>query len=126
MEAAVVWQAMNFFRDDIALNGNIIGIPNDHRIILLIACSTAYGLPKAILGLMAISLFLGMPKSGSLYPAILAMACFYAFANLVRLCVMTWSDAAFHLAHGPIGANIFDAAITTIVFLTAIMFTQRQ
>ena len=46
-------------------------------------------------------------------------------ANLIRLCIMTWSDPAFQLAHGPMGANIFDAVISFIVLVPAFTIAQR-
>ena len=124
-EAGLIWYILSFLRDDIHLSGNIIGIPDGHKIILLIACSTIYGLPKAILGLTAITLFLGPVNFRNLVRSALVVSVIYTIANLVRLSVMTWSDPAFRLAHGPIGANIFDAVISIMVILAAFTIARR-
>ncbi len=124
-EANIIWYMLSFFRDDIQLDGNVMGIPGGHQIILMIACSTIYGLPKALLGLIAIALFLGPVKTRPLGQSAVLVVIAYALANFIRLFVMTWSDPAFQIAHGPIGANIFDAAVTIIVFATAFTIAQR-
>ena len=125
-EASIVWSVISTFRPDLTLDGNIIGIPDGHRIVLLIACTTAYGLPKALLGFTAISIFLGTQITSRFKIGMILAALFYAFANLVRLVVMTWSDDAFHIAHGPIGTNIFDAATTLFIFLAAFLISEKR
>ena len=124
-EASILWHMLSVFRDDIHLSGNIIGIPGGHQVILMIACATVYGLPKAMLGLTAIALYLGPINVKHLIKSAVVVVAFYAFANLIRLCIMTWSDPAFQLAHGPMGANIFDAVISFIVLVPAFTIAQR-
>ena len=124
-EASIVWHLLSIIRPDIHLNGNIIGIPGSHQIILMIACSTIYGLPKALLGLMAISLFLGPIHIRNLIKSAIVVVAIYAIANLIRLTIMTWSDQAFQIAHGPVGTNIFDALISIIILITAFTLAQR-
>ena len=125
-EASLVWQIISQFRDDLTLNGNIIGLADGHRIVLLIACTTAYGLPKAALGFFAISLFLRNQNPKSLFNGLVATVIFYAAANLVRLISMSWSEPLFHIAHGPIGTNLFDATTTAAIFLIAFVLSERQ
>jgi len=126
LEASIVWHAISYLRDDLMLNGNIIGIPDGHRIVLLIACTALYGLPKAALGYAAISLYLGNSKAKSLLAGLSATIIFYAAANLVRLIAMTWSEEAFHIAHGAIGANIFDGLTTAAIFAIAFLVCELK
>ena len=121
LEAGIIWHAVSYLRSDLMLNGNIIGIPDGHRIVLLIACTTIYGLPKAALGFTAISLYLGNAKTKSLLTGLSATFAIYTIANLIRLIAMTWSEAAFHIAHGPIGSNIFDGLTTAAIFAIAFL-----
>ena len=126
IEASIVWHAISFLKNDIAINGNIIGMPDGHRIVLLIGCTTAFGLPKTLLGFTAISLVLGKLKPATFVNGLLIMTATYAIANLIRLCIMSWSDPAFHLAHGPIGSNIFDAFTTAALISIAFLLSEKR
>ena len=120
-EASLIWHSVSLFRSDLILDGNIIGIPDSHRIVLLIACTTAYGLPKAALGFMAITLFFGNLNPKSIIKGLSATLILYATTNIIRLISMAWSDHVFHIAHGPIGSNIFDATTTAAIFAIAFL-----
>ena len=125
-EASLAWHTVSLFRSDLILDGNIIGIPDSHRVVILIACTTAYGLPKAALGFMAITLFLGDLNSKSILKGLSLTLILYAVANMIRLISMAWSDQVFHIAHGPIGSNIFDATTTALIFAIAFLTSERR
>lgn len=58
---------------------------------------------------MGVAQLLGGADRQRAWRACLAFAVFFAVANLMRLSAMAWSSEVYHLVHGPLGANIFDA-----------------
>lgn len=119
-EAFVVGHLVALVRPDIVQSGNVIGNPEVHSLILMTACTTANGCPLALLALTAVWLVLGGTEAGRgahrrLWVAGCALVALYACANVVRLAFMSLSGDAYALAHGPIGANLFDAATSFAV-----------
>jgi hypothetical protein len=115
-EAFIVGQLVALVRPDIVQSGNVIGNPATHSLILMTACTTANGLPVALLALVAVTCLLG-GGSQRLPRAAISLALFYAVTNIVRLAIMSLSGDAYALAHGPIGANIFDGLQTLAVLV---------
>ena len=116
LEAQAVTALLAPLRSDITVSQNLMGVVGGHQVLLLPACATAYLLPKAILAFAAVTLFMGTQKPlRGLITVAAATALILAFANWGRLAWMTWSHYDYTLAHGPIGANLFDVTQTAII-----------
>ena len=125
VEAHVVVALLAPLRPDVSVSANLMGVIGGHQVLLLAACSSAYLIPKAIVALAALITFMGSRLDrAAIWKLALATAAVLALANWVRLAIMTWSDAVFQIAHGPIGANVFDL-LQTMVILAAGMWASR-
>ncbi|MDX2156770.1 MAG: hypothetical protein SFW09_09685 [Hyphomicrobiaceae bacterium] len=114
-EAYVVGQLVGLVRPDIVQSGNVIGIPDQHNLVLMTACTTADALPWAALALVSVALLLGNPEPRRTFAAVAILAVAYALANAARLGAMSWSGDMYALIHGPIGRNVFDLLQTVAV-----------
>ncbi len=125
VEAHLVTSLLHILRDDVSVSANLMGVIGGHQVLLLPACASAYLIPKAIVALAALTVFMG---------AKLELRCFIKLAlstvvvltllNWVRLAIMTMSYELYELAHGPIGANLFDLTQTAII-IAAGMWASR-
>lgn len=98
--------------------GNLITMPWGHSVVILITCSTGYGLPLSMLSMAALASRNEAPaKRIAVAAAGLAVA--YFLANLVRLCLLAWSPEFYHVGHGPIGMGAFDAVATVLTLAAA-------
>ena len=111
---------LSWFRDDIAINGNVVGVPTGHNVIVLTVCTTAYALPRAILGYAAVLHLAGGANRRRWLGAGLAAAVLAIAFNLLRLSLMTWSLDYYQFLHGPVGANIIDGAQTIGIIVLAL------
>ena len=111
-EAFLVGQLVALVRPDIVQSGNVIGNPETHSLILMTACTTANGLPLALLALVAVTRLLGGSDWRRMPMAAAGLAFLYGMSNIVRLAIMSLSGDAYAITHGPIGANIFDGLLT--------------
>ena len=113
------------FRGDVSVSANLIGAIGGHQILLLPACASAYLIPKAIVALAAVTIFMGAKiESRDFVKTVLVTVVVLCIANWVRLAIMTWSNDLYHLAHGPVGANAFDLVQTAII-IAAGMWASR-
>lgn len=124
-EAWIVASLLSLLRADISQAGNVIATGAGHSVVLMTACSSLEGLPKSLLATVAIAHVAAEGRPHSLIPVLAGVGAAYLLANLVRLTLITWSAPMFALAHGPIGANAFDAAMTILV-LAAGMQASRE
>jgi hypothetical protein len=117
VEAAAAAQLLMLFRDDIVLAGNVIASARDasHSLIVMVACSSAEALPKALTAALAIACALGGLRRDQLAFGLLTLVLIGVVANVVRLAAMAWSGEMFALVHGPIGASVYDALQTGLV-----------
>lgn len=120
-EAWVVGIALSTFMSGVLQSGNVVGVPDQHTLIVMTACSFADGLPRAILGLAAVMYFVGSFQLRQFIWAAAAVSALFVIGNFIRLTLMATSAEWHALAHGPIGANVFDAAITLAVFALALV-----
>lgn len=111
---------LSWLRDDIEIHGNVVGAPAGHNVVVLTVCSTAYVLPRALLGFAALVHLAGGAPRQRMLIAGLAAGLLVIAVNLTRLSVMAWSTEHYWFMHGPIGANIVDATQTLAVVLVAI------
>ncbi len=111
---------LSWFRSDIAMNGNVVGVPTGHNVVVLTVCSTAYVLPRALLGFAAVAHVAGSAPRRRWLAAGSVAAVLVIAINLTRLSLMTWSNDWYWFLHGPIGVNIIDAAQTLAVVLAAL------
>jgi hypothetical protein len=107
-EATLVGLVLGLVRPDIAQDGNVIGNPDSHVLVLMTACTTADALPMAALATLAVALFLGGIDRQRLGQAIAVLGLAYVAANTARLGAMAWSAEGYQLWHGPVGRNLFD------------------
>ncbi|MFM1813691.1 MAG: hypothetical protein RLZ98_386 [Pseudomonadota bacterium] len=124
-EAHAVWSMLALLRPDISVTGNVVGIPGGHQVIILAACSTAYILPKALLALYAVAAFVDSVDWARLAWWALGLAILITAGNWLRLAAMSWSAPMFELAHGPVGANIFDLFQTALVVAPGLLLCKR-
>ncbi|MEL7049028.1 MAG: hypothetical protein AAFO75_08735 [Pseudomonadota bacterium] len=123
LEAAVVATLLSTFKDGVVHTGNVVGNPEHFTLIVMAACSTLDGLPKALLGLTAVLWLTGALSSRTLLTSGTALVAIYTIANFARLTVMATSQDLYQLAHGPIGAGIFDGLIVISVFALSMVWT---
>jgi hypothetical protein len=109
---------LQFIVPGIERTGNVLGVPGGHRIVILVGCSTASGLPLVLLGLAALSLRDGrLPRHFG--PAALGLAALYTTANLLRLTFLGVSADFYRLGHGPYGEMLFDALVVSMPLIIA-------
>lgn len=112
-DAAAVEHILRLVMPEVQRDGNVVGVPEGHRIVVLAGCSTLNGLPLTLLGLAALCLRGGRLPRGFRWRALLAML-LYAVANLARLTLLGVSDAAYRAGHGAYGQSVFDALVTLL------------
>lgn len=114
-DAHAVYALLTRLRPDMAVTGNVVGVPNAHNLVILTACTSASGLPKALLGIGALTLLANGLDRRRMGLALVATLLLNPAVNLLRLSLMAWSSEFYLLIHGPVGANLFDLAQTAIV-----------
>ncbi len=125
LEAHVIGAGLALFRADLTVAGNVVGIPGGHQVILLAACSSAYLVPKAVLAVFAMAQFFQSALTAPLVRLLIVTALLLTAANWLRLGVMVWSDPMFRLAHGPVGANVFDLVQTALILWAGYLLCRR-
>ncbi|MEO1544866.1 MAG: hypothetical protein AAFR75_12735 [Pseudomonadota bacterium] len=123
VEAAIVALVLSTFTDGVVQSGNVVGNPDVFSLIVLTACSTLDTLPKALLGLAAVMWLSDTLQQRSYIASAIMLAALYVVANLARLTIMAMSNDLYDLAHGPIGAGIFDGIIVASVFALSLCWT---
>jgi hypothetical protein len=108
---------LSWFRNDIEIHGNVVGVPAGHNLVVLTVCSTAYGLPRALLGLATMVIFAGGARPVRWLAAGVVAAVVYTAINLLRLCLMTWSSDFYWLLHLQPGGSLINLAQTLAVVL---------
>lgn len=119
-EAFLVHQLIAPWRPEIVQVGNVVGDPLAHSLIVMTRCTTADALPIAAIAVVSVALLLAGTAPldwGRVVRACAGLAAFAAITNLLRLAVMAWSAESYDLAHGPIGANVYDLLQTGAVLL---------
>ena len=114
-DAHAVWTILSWLRPGLAVTGNVVGVPEGHNLIIMTACTSASGLPKALLGLAALTVLANRPLSRRLALAAAGVAVLSVAINLTRLVLMASSGDLYTLIHGPVGANVFDLIQTLVV-----------
>ena len=121
VEAHLIVSFLAPLRSDISVSSNLMGVIGGHQVLLLAACSSAYLIPKAMVALAAIAVFMGTRIEGRRFVKVaLGTALCLLLANCLRLAIMTWSYDLYLLGHGPVGANAFDLFQTLIIFAAGI------
>ena len=115
LDAHAVWGILSWFRSDLAVAGNVVGVPTGHNLIIMTACTSASLTPKALLGLAALNMLADGKVGRRLGAAAVAVAVLSVGINLLRLLLMASSADLYALIHGPVGANGFDALQTLAV-----------
>lgn len=110
LDAHLVWGMLSPLRPDISVTGNVVGVSDGHNLIIMTACTSASLMPKALLGLAALTMLAGGATWQRLQFAVFAVATTCIGINLLRLSLMAWSGDVYGFIHGPVGANTFDAA----------------
>ncbi|MEO1207827.1 MAG: hypothetical protein AAFV45_16005 [Pseudomonadota bacterium] len=123
IEAAMVAAILSVAIDGVAQSGNVVGNPQVFSLIVMAACSTLDGLPKALLGLGAVMWLSGTLRQQPYIASAAALIAIYATANMVRLSTMAVSEEWYQLAHGPVGAGVFDATIVATVFALSLCWS---
>jgi hypothetical protein len=121
LEATIVGAVLAHFKTGVIVTGNVVGVPHEHSLILMTACSSADGLPKALVGLAALLMLSGGFEAGPFLKRAAVVAIIYVVANFVRLTAMAWSADIYQIAHGPIGANVFDGLTVFAVIALALV-----
>jgi hypothetical protein len=110
-DAMAVEVLLTWFGATPARNGNIVTLQNGHGIIIFADCATAF----LLLPTLALSAVLGLRDATRInrrFVIAMASLCVAATAvNLLRLCLLVVSAEVYAVGHGPIGQNIFDAAL---------------
>jgi len=125
IEAHVVTGLLQVVRPDVSVSANLMGVVGGHQVLLLPACASAYLIPKAIVALGALCLFMGAKLDVHRFVKLaLSTIAVLALLNWIRLAIMTLSYELYSVAHGPIGANVFDV-LQTMVIIAASLWASR-
>ncbi len=121
VEAQFVTGLLQLVRTDVSVSANLMGVVGGHQVLLLPACASVYLIPKAIVALGALVVFMGAKMDLRRFLTLaLSTVVVLALLNWVRLAVMTMSYELYDLAHGPIGANIFDLLQTAVIIVAGL------
>ena len=122
LDATAVTTLLSLVRDGDVRVGNVVGVTEGHKIVILLACSTAHFAPLALLGAAALVLGRGARLSLSLAGGLVGLAIVLLGLNLTRLTLMAWSADLYHRVHGPSGAIAFDGLTTLLIVAVARSF----
>lgn len=125
LDATLVGWLLAFFKSGVVQSANVVGVPSEHTLIVMSACSSADGLPRVLVGLAAVLVLAGADLRTRLLPAAAALAAIYVAANLTRLTIMATSWDLYAFGHGPFGAGLFDV-VTTLALFAVAMRQQQQ
>jgi hypothetical protein len=113
LDARVTAGVLGLFADGIRREGNAIFTPWGHETVVLAQCSTAYGLPIAVVAMVGLATRGGAPRPRVARWAAILIAAYWAM-NSTRLAFLAWSDATYVIGHGTFGLGAFDAAATLL------------
>lgn len=119
LDAWVTTGLLSLFMHGVQRVGNVIANGSGHRIVVLIGCSTAYGLPLSLLSMVALARWNGARTTGRLVQAAAVLALSYLAINILRLMFLAISPSAYHLGHGTNGLAAFDATATLLTVAIA-------
>jgi len=103
---------------------NLVTMPWGHSVVVLITCSTAYGMPLSVLSMVALATRNGVFRGRRVAAVAVGLALAYTVTNVIRLSLLAWSGEFYHIGHGPIGMGTFDA-LATILTLWAAALARR-
>jgi hypothetical protein len=125
LEARIVANLLSLVRSDIVQTGNVVGVAGGHLLVILTACSVLDGLPRVLVAVSAVALFLGGWTLGRLVAGLVVASIVLALGNEARLIAMAWSAEGYGIAHGPIGTGLFDLFQTGLVIAVGAMVARR-
>ena len=108
LDASLVHTLLAALQDNIEQVDNIVGERGGFNIVVILTCSTAYALPNAMVFLAAIAHGRGAVDYLKLSRNLALFSAIFVAANVCRLALMASNEATYELAHGPVGANLFD------------------
>jgi len=123
-DAIVMTPLLGLLRAGVERSGNIVGVAGGHRIVVLAGCSTVQALPLVVLAAAVLG-WLGRRDdwlSGLVLPAMVL----FSLLNLGRLLLLGWSAESYHLTHGPLGQNLFDALVLLMLLGLAALRPARR
>ena len=109
LDASMVHTVLAAVQDNIEQANNMVGHSDGFGIVVILTCSTAYALPNAMVFLAAMAHGRGSVNYVKLSRNIALFSAIFVAANVGRLALMASNEAMYELAHGPVGANLFDA-----------------
>jgi hypothetical protein len=119
LDASLVQKALTILQVNVEQVDNIVGRSGGFSIVIILTCATAYVLPGLIVFLVAMAHGRGPVAYLKLSRNIVLFSAIFAAANIGRLALMASTEAIYEFAHGPIGANLFDAfQIASILVLS--------
>ncbi len=119
LEALAAGALLSLVEPQATVHGNVVGIPDRFLLVVMTACSVVDAGPRLMVATAAVLLFIGATGVRPVLQAgAVALAVFIAI-NITRLAVMAHSQEAYDLAHGPLGASLFDGIIVAAVFVAA-------
>jgi hypothetical protein len=118
-EAAAVDWLLQLSGWPLSRTANVIGTEGGHHLVILTACTSADAIPRALLAVAALAHFAGAGNWRLVTGVAIAAGSLLFAANTVRLALMAVSSDMYAMVHGPVGANIFDAAQVGLVVAAA-------
>jgi hypothetical protein len=109
LDAILVHKVLAVLQDNFEQADNIVGHSGGFGIVVILTCSTAYALPNAMVFLAAMAHGRGPVDYTRLSRNLALFSAIFVAANVGRLALMASNEAMYELAHGPVGANLFDA-----------------
>lgn len=125
-DASLAAGILSFVNNGVIATDNLIVSGPQYSVVVLTGCSTAAGLPWILLGWTALLLHFGVRRRAAAVISLVALIAGFALLNLVRLTAMGWSFAAYDAVHGPVGANLFDAAGLILMIVCALAATSGR
>jgi hypothetical protein len=124
-EATITAVLHGLLGTEMAQVGNVVGVPGGHALVVLAQCSSLEGLPRALVGLVAIVTLAGGCSTRRLAMAAGCAALCYVLGNTIRLVLMASSAELHAIVHGTAESNVYDLMQTVAVIGIGMMAARR-
>ena len=110
---------LSIFESGIIRMANVIATPYNHSVVILVGCSTFYGLPLSLLSVWALTKFNRVKDNFLIFRYTLLLTMIYFSLNTVRIAFLCISREMYELGHSVWGLSAFDTMITVLTIAIA-------
>ncbi|GEM_PF-1039816 len=119
LDAALSGWLLNLLKGGVKVTSNVLAIENQQGLVVLAGCSSLLGSLYAILCWTTVrhAICSGRPKRD--LSGLFAIISVAVSLNAIRLALMGLSESWYEIVHGPVGANVYNAALLFAAILIA-------